>query len=158
MFFNIAAHGHTNPTVEVVRELVQRGHRVRYYSFSPFREVLERAGAEVVLCDDALPPAPRDLDRRVGRDFGLLMEMVIDVTRALHGRIEAEIASFKPDCIISDSVCIWGKLFAKRFGLPFICSTTTLAFNRHTAKLMRQSLSDIVCMMVGMPGIMKRLK
>ena len=32
MFFNIPAHGHTNPTITVVEELVERGHQVRYYS------------------------------------------------------------------------------------------------------------------------------
>lgn len=50
-FFCIPAWGHTNPTVEVVRTLVRQGHQVRYYSFAPFREKLEDAGAEVVLCD-----------------------------------------------------------------------------------------------------------
>ena len=31
MFFSIPAHGHTNPTIEVVRALTRRGHTVRYY-------------------------------------------------------------------------------------------------------------------------------
>ena len=33
-FFSIYAHGHTNPTLPVVRELTCRGHQVRYYSLS----------------------------------------------------------------------------------------------------------------------------
>ena len=69
VFFCIPAWGHTNPTVEVVRRLTSRGHQVRYSSFAPFRKKLEEAGAEVVLCDGALPPAPPDLDRKVGKDF-----------------------------------------------------------------------------------------
>ena len=44
VFFNIPAWGHTNPTLEVVRELSRRGHQVCYYSFEPFREKLEEAG------------------------------------------------------------------------------------------------------------------
>ncbi|MDX6364284.1 MAG: hypothetical protein QOC85_3294, partial [Streptomyces sp.] len=28
--FSIAAHGHVNPSLDVVRELVARGHRVTY--------------------------------------------------------------------------------------------------------------------------------
>ena len=35
LFFNIPAHGHTNPTLGVVRELVRRGHQVWYYSYEP---------------------------------------------------------------------------------------------------------------------------
>lgn len=31
VFFCIPAHGHTNPTIEVIRELVARGNEVVYY-------------------------------------------------------------------------------------------------------------------------------
>ena len=157
MFFSIPAHGHTNPTIEVVRALTQRGHRVRYYSFEPFRARIEGAGAEFIPCDDALPPAPGDLDKRMGRDFSLLMEMVIGVTAQLHPRMEEEMRTFRPDCIVSDSICIWGKLFAKRFDVPLVVSTTTFAFNRYTAKLMKQSLRDVLLMVTGMPRVMKQL-
>ena len=34
VFFCIPAHGHTNPTIEVIRELVARGNEVVYYSFN----------------------------------------------------------------------------------------------------------------------------
>lgn len=157
MFFSIPAHGHTNPTIEVVRTLTQRGHVVRYYSFEPFRSRIEDAGAEFVPCDDALPPAPGDLDKRMGRDFSLLMEMVIGVAAQLHPRMEEEMRTFRPDCIVSDSICIWGKLFAKHFGVPLVVSTTTFAFNRYTAKLMKQSLRDVLLMVTGMPRVMKQL-
>jgi len=157
MFFNIPAHGHTNPTIEVVRELVKRGHRVRYYSFPEFKEKLESAGAEYISCEKAMPPAPENLEKRVGKDFALLIEMVIDVTENLHEQIEGEIARFQPDCIVSDSVCIWGKLFARRFEIPLICSTTTLAFNRYTVKLMKQSFVDMLRLLIGMPSVIKKL-
>ncbi|MGO5066829.1 hypothetical protein [Clostridium sp. LCP25S3_F8] len=32
VFFSIPAHGHTNPTIAVVDELVKRGNEVWYYS------------------------------------------------------------------------------------------------------------------------------
>ena len=43
VFFCIPAHGHTNPTLGVVRELVSRGHEVWYYSYNVMREKIERA-------------------------------------------------------------------------------------------------------------------
>ena len=43
VFFCIPAHGHTNPTLGVVRELTARGHQVWYYSYAPFREKIEAA-------------------------------------------------------------------------------------------------------------------
>ena len=38
MFFCIPAYGHHNPTIAVVKELIKRGNRVRYYSFYEFQE------------------------------------------------------------------------------------------------------------------------
>ena len=52
VFFCIPAHGHTNPTLGVVRELVSRGHQVWYYSYNIMREKIESAGATFVSCDD----------------------------------------------------------------------------------------------------------
>ena len=46
VFLNFAAHGHTNPTLPLVSELVSRGHTVIYYSMPEFREKIEAAGAE----------------------------------------------------------------------------------------------------------------
>ena len=41
VFFSIPAHGHTNPTIPVVTELVKEGHKVWYYSFNEFKEKIE---------------------------------------------------------------------------------------------------------------------
>lgn len=50
-FFCIPAHGHTNPTLAVVRELTARGHTVRYYTTEAFRAKVEAAGAVFVPFD-----------------------------------------------------------------------------------------------------------
>ena len=120
VFFCIPAWGHTNPTVEVVRQLTDMGQQVRYYSFAPFREKLEAAGAEVICCDEALPPQPKDLDKKVGRDFAALVEMVTETTLTLEEQVCRELEEFQPDVAVSDSVCFWGKLFAKKLGIPYV--------------------------------------
>ena len=148
-FFNINAYGHTNPTLAVVRELTALGHQVRYYSFSPFRSGIEAAGASFVSCDQYLPPPPPDLDRRIGKDFASLVEMVTDTTLSMEQDIGADLVSFRPHCIVSDSICFWGKLWARRLGTPYVCSTTTFAFNRRTAALMRQTPGQMLGMLAG---------
>lgn len=95
-FFSIYAHGHTNPTLPVVRELTCRGHQVRYYSFAPFREKIQAAGAQFVPCDSYLPPAPPDLERRVGRDFAALVEMITQTLLAMDGPVGRDLAQFRP--------------------------------------------------------------
>ena len=54
-FFCLPAYGHTNPTLEVVRELTKRNHQVVYFSFSPFQQRIEEAGARFINCDAELP-------------------------------------------------------------------------------------------------------
>ena len=157
VFFCIPAWGHTNPTVEVVRQLTAKGHQVRYYSFAPFREKLEAAGAEVICCDGALPPQPKDLDKKVGRDFTALVEMVTDTTLTLEDQVCRELEEFQPDVVVSDSVCFWGKLFAKKLGIPYVCSTTTFAFNQHSAQLMKPKAGELLRSLLGVPRIGRKM-
>lgn len=159
VFFSIPAHGHTNPTIPVVTELVNRGHEVRYYSFLEFREKIEGAGATFIPCDAFLPPATEEeIEKKAGKDFAALIEMVVDTTIALDEKVCAELKDFQPDCIVSDSLCFWGKLFAQKLGIPYICSTTTFAFNEHTAKLMKPKFNEMLRMIFGMPRINKKMQ
>lgn len=157
-FFSLPAHGHVNPTLPLVRELTSRGHRVLYYDVEAFREKIEAAGAQLVPIDAYMPPTPEDIDRRAGKDFASLIEMAADLTMALDERVAQDVAEHHPACVVGDSVCIWGKLLARRHGLPFICSTTTLAFNRHTAGLMKQKPTELLRMMLGVPRINRKLR
>ncbi|MBB6447121.1 macrolide family glycosyltransferase [Bacillus benzoevorans] len=154
VFFSIPAHGHTNPTIPIVAELVNRGHQVWYYSFQEFQGKIVDTGAVFIACDEFLPKASqKELDRKVGKDFAALIEMAADTTMALDEKVCRELQEIQPDCIVSDSICFWGKLFAKKLGISYICSTTTFAFNQHTAKLMKRSFSEIWRMIRGMPRI-----
>jgi len=160
-FFSIPAHGHVNPTLPVVRELSARGHRVIYYETEEFKARIEAAGAEFISIEPYMPPAPKNIDRIAGKDFAALIAMITDTTLTLDDRIARDIAAHKPAVIIGDSVCFWGKLLAQKHGIPFICSTTTFAFNSHTAKRMKQSPAEIIRMILGMPKIersMQRLR
>jgi len=160
-FFSIPAHGHVNPTLPVVRELSARGHRVIYYETEEFKAKIEAAGAEFISIEPYMPPAPKNIDRIAGKDFAALIEMIAETTLSLDRRIADDIARERPALIIGDSVCFWGRLLARKYGIPFVCSTTTFAFNSHTAKRMKQSPAEIIRMILGMPRIersMQRLR
>ncbi|MBO1515485.1 macrolide family glycosyltransferase [Metabacillus bambusae] len=158
VFFSIPAHGHTNPTLPVVSELISRGHDVWYYSFLEFKEKIEGLGAKFNPCDEFLPlMSQQELNRKVGKDFAALIEMIVDTTIALEEKVCEELREFQPDCIVSDSLCFWGKLFAKKLGIPYICSTTTFAFNQYTAKLIKRNIKEILGLITGMPRINKKM-
>jgi len=54
VFFSMPVYGHTNPTIEVVRELVNKDNEVIYYSFNEFKEKIEDTGAKCICCDEYL--------------------------------------------------------------------------------------------------------
>lgn len=155
VFFCIPAHGHTNPTLGVVRELTARGHEVWYYSYEVMREKIEAAGAHFVSCDayDAELHLDEKDGTRVGKDMALSMRILVDTTLALDGPVCTQMEKLAPDCIVADSMAVWGKAVAMKLGIPFVSSTTTFAFNQHSAKIMKQSLSQMFGMLFAMPKV-----
>ena len=152
MWFCIPAFGHTNPTIEFVRELVRRGHEIRYYSFEPFRRRIEDAGATFVPCDGYLPPLTEADAKRLKKVSTTEMSLQSFRTTAnMDGMLSGEIQRFRPDLIVSDAACFWGKLTAMKHRLPLVCSTTTFAFNRYSAKYVKQSPGELADMILGLP-------
>ncbi len=160
VFFCIPAHGHTNPTLGVVKELVARGHEVWYYSYNIMREKIESAGATFISCDDY------DMEQklnakdatRVGKDLAFSTKILVDTTLSLDDKVCEEMTELKPDCIVADSMALWGKAVALKLGIPFVSSTTTFAFNQHSAKVMKQGIGDLFKMIFSIPKITKQIK
>ena len=158
-WFCIPAHGHTNPTLGLVKTLTEAGHQVWYFSFEEFREKIESAGATFISCDGYdFEMEDKDNADRVGKDKVFATELLVSSTLALDEMTSRYIEDIKPDIVVSDSVAFWGKLVAMKHNLPYVSSTTTFAFNRYSAKYMQESIWDIGKMLLAMPRINKQLK
>ena len=158
-WFCIPAHGHTNPTLKVVKELTDAGHQVFYFSFEMFREKIEQAGAAFIGCDGYdFDMEDKENADRVGKDKVFATELLVSSTLALDEMTTEKIEDIKPDVIVSDSVAFWGKLVAMKHRIPYVSSTTTFAFNRYSAKYMKESPWDIAKMLFAMPRINKQIK
>jgi len=160
VFFCIPAHGHTNPTLGVVRELVHRGHEVWYYSYNHLRHKIEASGAKFIACDaydSEQHISPKDA-ARVGSDLPFSTKILADTTLALDDIVCAHMQQLQPDCIVADSMAVWGKAVAQKLEIPFISSTTTFAFNRHSARVMKQSPWEVIKLLLSMPKINRQLK
>ena len=158
-FFCIPAAGHTNPTLAVVRALTQAGHTVRYYSFEAFRPRIEAAGAQFVACDAfnmEMKLSPHD-GARIARDTAFATQVLVETTLAMDAQLLRDLQSFAPQVVVADSMAMWGKLLARKCGIPFMCSTTTFAFNAHSAKIMKQSVGELFRLLLGMPRINRQL-
>lgn len=159
VWFCIPAHGHTNPTLGLVKELTDAGHEVVYFSFEQFREKIEKAGAEFVSCDAYdFEIDGKDSGDRVGKDMAFATELLVKSTLALDEMVAEKVAQIQPDLIISDSVAYWGKLTAIKYNIPYVSSTTTFAFNDASSKYMNRGIGELIKMLFSMPKINKQLK
>lgn len=157
-WFCIPAHGHTNPTLGLVKEMTDAGHEVYYFSFEEFREKLEQAGAHFISCDGYdFEMEDKENADRVGKDMAFATELLVSSTLALDGMVSEAIRRLQPDLIVSDSVAYWGKLTAKKYNIPYVSSTTTFAFNQHSSRYMKQGLGSLIKMLFSMPKINKQL-
>ena len=158
-WFCIPAHGHTNPTLGLVKTLTEAGHQIWYFSFEEFREKIEKAGATFIGCDGYdFEMEDKENADRVGKDKVFATELLVSSTLALDEMSSRMIREIKPDIIVSDSVAFWGKLAAMKHQLPYVSSTTTFAFNRYSSKYMQESPWDIARMLIALPRINKQLK
>ena len=158
-WFCIPAHGHTNPTLGIVKELTSAGHQVFYFSFEMFREKIEQAGAEFIGCDGYdFDMEDKENADRVGKDKAFATELLVSSTLALDEMTTHKVREIRPDLIVSDSVAFWGKLVAMKHNIPYVSSTTTFAFNRYSAKYMKETPWDIAKMLISMPKINKQIR
>ena len=158
-WFCIPAHGHTNPTLGIVKELTAAGHQVYYFSFEMFREKIEQAGATFIGCDGYdFEMEDKENADRVGKDKAFATELLVSSTLALDEMTTEKVWEIQPDTVVSDSVAFWGKLVAMKHGLPYVSSTMTFAFNRYSSKYMKETPWDIAKMLFTMPKINKQIR
>lgn len=158
-WFCIPAHGHTNPTLGLVKELTSAGHQVFYFSFEMFREKIEQTGARFIPCDGYdFDMEDKENADRVGKDKVFATELLVSSTLALDEMTTEKIKEINPDVIVSDSVAFWGKLVAMKHRIPYVSSTTTFAFNRYSAKYMKETPWDIAKMLFAIPKINKQIQ
>ncbi len=101
-FLNIGMHGHINPTLPVVAELVQRGHTVVYHTSPAFREEIgptARRCSPTPLTSLSPPSRRRSPGWRRWRH----------TRSAPTARPAPELRRERPDLIVHDSACPWGR-------------------------------------------------
>ncbi|RRR86268.1 macrolide-inactivating glycosyltransferase [Streptomyces sp. RP5T] len=123
--FSIAAHGHVNPSLEVVRELVARGHRVTYAVPPLFAEKVAGTGAEVKPWNSTLP-GPEDDPSAWGAELLDHVELFLaDAMQALPQLAEAYEGD-EPDLVLHDITAYPARVLAHRWGVPAISLSPNL--------------------------------
>lgn len=141
--FSIAAHGHVNPSIEVIRELVSRGHRVTYAIPPAFAEKVAETGAEPVLYTSTLPGPDDDPEAWGTTLLDNVEPFLADAIQALPQLIEAYEAGGVgkggergrggkggegdvPDLVLYDISSYPARVLAHRWGVPAVSLSPNL--------------------------------
>lgn len=140
IFFIRPMYGHVYPTVELVKELVNRGEKIIYYTIEPFQKILENAGAACRFYADSgtrLKIGPElDLpENETANTIETQLEKVIlklsdhmEDVKIQEKELMEEIAAEKPDYIVYDYInAFWGKMLAQKLDIPAIDSCCSFA-------------------------------
>jgi len=127
--------GHTNPTVPLGRELVQRGHAVAWAGHPEVIADLLPRGATFLPVADAVPPAIVDatnarLEKRTGGigGFASLWETcILPLAHHMLPGTFVAVDEFRPDALLVDQHALAGAAVAEARGLPWATSATTSA-------------------------------
>src|SRR3954464_3091811 len=103
LFLGLPLHGHINPSLPLVRELVGRGDEVVYYAADRFAASIEEAGGR---CRSYGGTSLVDLDRLSGQTDRLAWLLMRMSARVLEEDLE-RFREERPDYLIADSVAPW---------------------------------------------------
>lgn len=151
IFFNIPATGHTNPSLPLVAELVRRGERVIYYNTEPYRASVEATSAVFRSYGAAYDFAP---GQDVATPF-LAMGMILGAGEQLLPSLLEAARSERPDIIIYDSMCPWGKQVAQILNLPAICSCAVLFVGSKNFSALPRNLSLTLSLLGRLPTVLR---
>lgn len=116
--FSIAAHGHVNPSLEVIRELVRRGHRVSYAIPASFADKVAATGAEPVIYTSTLPTD--DDPEAWGTELIDNIEPFLDDAIQALPQLAAAFEGDEPGLVLHDITSYPARVLAHRWGVPAI--------------------------------------
>jgi UDP:flavonoid glycosyltransferase YjiC (YdhE family) len=127
LFAVFPVSGHVNPGLPIARELVARGHDVRWYSTQRFRRAIEAVGARWVPFRAATAIDEEWLPEQFpGRPSGGIAQLQFDIEHIFVNivpgallDIEHELAKEPADVLVSDNAFAVAGLVSERKGTPW---------------------------------------
>ena len=122
--FTVPSPGHVNPLLPVAAELVERGAAVDFFLTPGYQAKVEETGAVF----HAYPGLADDYFDAVSRRFNplWLATQLAESTPALVAPLVAYLQTARPDAVVYDSMCPWGRIAADHAGIPAVASLALL--------------------------------
>lgn len=134
LFLILPGHGHVNPTIGLVNELVNKGDEIVYITAEEFRDKLEKVGAKFLgyeLEDGSLKFNPNEINKSMQdlNNSATLMEKFMETSKKTLELIFTLTGEF--DYLVIDHFLLLDtNLFASKFNIKkIISSVTTFALN-----------------------------
>ncbi|MEW5809641.1 MAG: macrolide family glycosyltransferase [Actinomycetota bacterium] len=113
-----SAPSHMYPHLAVVRELVDRGHRVRYAVSGHLASLVAPTGADVVACTSVLPGAPGAPESFDDADPVAGMRIFLDEAIHVLPQLRSAFDTDRPDLVLYDIGGMAGPVAAELWGVP----------------------------------------
>lgn len=131
VFLGFPLHGHTSPAIGLVKELVNSGQQVIFYSIPEYKEMITHAGAEFRDYNTGLNA--KSLPN--GKNPFLNLNTIYNKGMEIFDKLVDELETMNPDLIIHDGVSWWGKCLAAYLKIPAATSIVTFAMNPELLKV-----------------------
>jgi MGT family glycosyltransferase len=156
VYFGVPAHGHVNPTLPVVSELVRRGVRVVYYNYGDdaIRAAIERAGAEPRMFYGGAGYDHERPDPKILNPGPHLTAFLLRASLAYLPQVLRDMEELAPDLIVYDMLACWGRFAARVLGIPSVCASVMFTYNRQVRPPV--SFGQVARMAAGGLGAMVR--
>jgi UDP:flavonoid glycosyltransferase YjiC (YdhE family) len=150
-WFGYPARSHTVPSLSLVKEQVERGAHVDYYSTEPFRPLVEQAGARFVpygsIADSLLDPSGIEGTGGVVAHARRLAEAARRMAPELLNSVG------RPDLVVFDASAYWGGLVGRRLETPSAAFVTTFALTRAMLALLGVQDAEALDVLVPVAGL-----
>lgn len=128
--FGVDAVSHTLPSLEILRELVARGHRVSVVNDPHQRELVEDTGAQLVPCTSTLPEGDWPDD-----PIAAMRIFFEDAVQGLE-QVREHFAADPADLYLADIGGYGGRVLAEAQGAPFVqLSPTYVAWEGYAQEI-----------------------
>ncbi|WP_067815626.1 macrolide family glycosyltransferase [Actinomadura kijaniata] len=112
--------GHVNPSLEIIRELAARGHRVTYANDAVYADRIAATGAEPVVYRSTLPHEGTEHPSDWPEDPAGQMAVFLDDSIAMLPQLTAVYDEDRPDLVLYDITGYTGRVLAERYGVPAV--------------------------------------
>lgn len=154
VYLSLPAHGHVNPTLPVVQELVQRGEQVTYYSAPEFCPQIERTGATFRAYPMTEMTSTTFSAILQDGNLALVVRLLLHTTEQLVPFLLDELPREQPDLVVFDSNALWGNMAATLLKLRSAASIPHLVFDGTEARKAPHARQQIFRLLPMVPDLL----